>query len=54
LEASHLLADKGWGKTAVFAKQEGDPLDLGNLQAAAEEFRAKRRRGRFDGEPGLV
>jgi hypothetical protein len=39
LEASRLLADRGWGKAAVFAPQEGDPLDLDNLTQAAEEFR---------------
>ncbi len=27
LEASKLLADRGWGKAAVFSPQEGDPLD---------------------------
>ena len=41
LEASKLLADRGWGKAAVFTQQEGDPLDLANVEAAAEEFRAK-------------
>ena len=41
LEASKLLADRGWGKAAVFQPQEGDPLDLANLEQAAEEFRAK-------------
>jgi hypothetical protein len=40
LEASRLLADRGWGKAAVFAPQEGDPLDLSAAEAAAEEFRA--------------
>jgi hypothetical protein len=39
LEASRLLADRGRGKAAVFAPQEGDPLDLDNLEQAAEEFR---------------
>jgi hypothetical protein len=39
LEASRLLADRGWGKAAVFADQEGDPLDLEDVEAAAEEFR---------------
>ena len=41
LEASRLLADRGWGKAAVFAPQEGDPLDLADAEAAAEEFRAR-------------
>ena len=41
LEASRLLADRGWGKAAVFTAQEGDPLDLAGLEGAAEEFRAK-------------
>jgi hypothetical protein len=41
LEASKLLADRGWGKAGVFQPQEGDPLDLAALEGAAEEFRAK-------------
>ena len=41
LEASRFLAERGWGKSAVFAPQEGDPLDLASLEQAAEEFRAK-------------
>jgi hypothetical protein len=40
LDASKLLADRGWGKAAVFAPQEGDPLDLAAMEQAAEEFRA--------------
>jgi hypothetical protein len=40
LEASKLLADRGWGKAAVFSPQEGDPLGLEDAQRAAEEFRA--------------
>jgi hypothetical protein len=38
LEASRLLADRGSDKAAVFAPQEGDPLDLSDTEAAAEEF----------------
>jgi hypothetical protein len=41
LEASKLLADRGWGKAAVYEPQEGDPLDLAAMEEAAEEFRAK-------------
>jgi hypothetical protein len=41
LEASRLLADRGWGKAAAFEPLEGDPLDLAALEGAAEEFRAK-------------
>jgi hypothetical protein len=41
LEAPRLLADRGWGKAAVYEPQEGDPLDLAVLEGAAEEFRAK-------------
>lgn len=41
LEASRLLAERGWGKAAVFAPQEGDPLDWGNVEQAAEEFTAR-------------
>jgi hypothetical protein len=40
LEASRLLADRGWGKAAVYQPQEGDPLDLALAEEAAEEFRA--------------
>jgi hypothetical protein len=40
LEASRLLADRGWGKAAVFAPQEGDPFDLSDAEQAAEEFTA--------------
>ena len=40
LEASRLLADRGWGKAAVYQSQEGDPLDLAAAEQAAEEFRA--------------
>ena len=39
LRASELLADRGWGKAAVYQEQEGDPLDLAELEAAAESFR---------------
>ena len=41
LEASKLLADRGWGKAAAYQTQEGDPLDLALAEQAAEEFRAK-------------
>jgi hypothetical protein len=41
LEASKLLADRGWGKPAADEPQEGDPLDLAVLEGAAEEFRAR-------------
>jgi hypothetical protein len=41
LEASRLLADRGWGKAPTFEPLEGDPLDLAALEGAAEEFRAK-------------
>jgi hypothetical protein len=40
LEASKLLTERGWGKPAAFEPLEGDPLDLGDVEAAAEEFRA--------------
>ena len=32
LEASRLLADRGWGKAAAYEPQEGDPLDLAALE----------------------
>jgi hypothetical protein len=38
LEASKLLADRGWGRAAAFEPLEGDPFDLANLEQAAEEF----------------
>jgi hypothetical protein len=41
LEASRLLADRGWGKAPSFEAQQGDPLDLAVMEQAAEEFRAK-------------
>jgi hypothetical protein len=40
-EASRLLADRGWGKAAVFEPLEGDPFGLEDVEKAAEEFRAK-------------
>jgi hypothetical protein len=52
LEASRLLADRGWGKGSCVRPQEGAPLDLANPEAPAEELRAKRRKGRFGGEHG--
>jgi hypothetical protein len=40
LEASKLLADRGWGKAPTYvAIEEDDPLGLGDVEAAAEEFR---------------
>jgi hypothetical protein len=42
LEASRLLADRGWGKAPTFAAiEEDDPLDLANLEQAAEDFRQR-------------
>jgi hypothetical protein len=44
LEASRLLADRGWGKAPAptyAAIEEGDPLDLASLEQAAEDFRAR-------------
>jgi hypothetical protein len=41
LEASKLLADRGWGKAPNFEPLEGDPLDLAVLEGAAEDFRAR-------------
>jgi hypothetical protein len=38
LEASQLLADRGWGKVANFEPVEGDPLGLEDAERAAEEF----------------
>jgi hypothetical protein len=40
LEASRLLADRGWGKAPAYAAiEEADPLDLASAEQAAEEFR---------------
>ena len=50
LEASRLLADRGWGKAAAYEPQEGDPLDLASMERAAEEFRARVRRLAADPE----
>jgi hypothetical protein len=41
LEASRLLADRGWGKAAVYEPKEADPLGLEDAERAAEWFRAK-------------
>jgi hypothetical protein len=41
LEASRLLADRGWGKAADFEPLDGDPLGLEDVEAAAEEFRKR-------------
>ena len=41
LEASRLLADRGWGKAPTFEPLEGDPLDLAALEGAADEFRRR-------------
>jgi hypothetical protein len=38
---SKLLADRGWGRSAVYQPQEGDPLDLASTEQAAEWFRAE-------------
>jgi hypothetical protein len=42
LEASRLLAERGWGKAAVFAAVEDrDPLGLEDAEQAAGELRAE-------------
>jgi hypothetical protein len=42
LEASRLLADRGWGKAPTYAAiEEEDPLDLASLEQAAEDFRQR-------------
>jgi hypothetical protein len=53
LEASRLLADRGWGKAGNFEPVEGDPLDLSDAEAAAEEFTAKILQ-LADREPGTL
>lgn len=54
LEASKLLADRGWGKAAVYEPQEGDPFDLEEMEAAAEEFRRPGSFSAADAELRLV
>lgn len=39
LEASRLLAERGWGRPAQFQAMEGDPLGFDQLEEAAEKFR---------------
>jgi hypothetical protein len=42
LEASKLLAERGWGKAPAYAAmEEADPLGLEATEEAAAEFRAK-------------
>jgi hypothetical protein len=42
LEASRLVAERGWGKApACAAIEEGDPLGLADVEKTAEAFRAK-------------
>jgi Family of unknown function (DUF5681) len=42
LEASRLLADRGWGKAPAYvAIEEDNPLGLEDVEAAAEEFRRR-------------
>jgi hypothetical protein len=41
LEASRLLADRGWSKPANFEPLEGNPLGLEDVEAAGEEFRPR-------------
>jgi Family of unknown function (DUF5681) len=39
LEASKLLAERGWGRPAQFQAMEGDPLGFDQIEQAAEQFR---------------
>ena len=39
LQASRLLANRGWGRAALFAPREGDPVGWAGVEQAAEEFR---------------
>jgi hypothetical protein len=39
LEA-RVLAERSWGKAAVFQPRQGDPLDPASVEQAAEEFTA--------------
>jgi hypothetical protein len=52
LEASRLPADRGCGKAANFEPLDGDPLDLADMERAAEEFTAKIPRLVDDPESG--
>jgi hypothetical protein len=52
LEASRLLAERGWGKAPAYAAiEEGHPLGLEDVEAAAEEFRSMVLRLAGDAEP---
>jgi hypothetical protein len=56
LEASKLLADRGWGKAAAYEPQE-DPFDLEEVEAAAEgvsEEGSKAGSGRAGERLGLL
>jgi hypothetical protein len=41
LQASRLLAERGWGKPASFESLEADSLGLADAEAAAEALRGK-------------
>jgi hypothetical protein len=54
LEASRLLAERGWGKAPAFAAMEGDPLGFEDLQEAAEDFRRRVLRLAASGDEGTA
>jgi hypothetical protein len=54
LEASRLLAERGWGKAPAFAAMEGDPLGFEDLQEAAEDFRRRVLRLAPSGDEGTT
>ena len=61
LEASRLLAERGWGKAPAFQAMEGDPLGFSEMEEAAEEFRRNivrlvdgRRKGASDRAGGAA
>jgi Family of unknown function (DUF5681) len=55
LEASKLLADRGWGRAPAFeAIGETDPLGFEDLQEAAEDFRRRVIRLASAGDEGTA
>jgi hypothetical protein len=54
LEASKLLAERGWGKAPAYAAiEEDNPLGLEDVEAAAEQFRASIFRLAAEREPEI-
>lgn len=54
LEASRLLAERGWGRPAQFQAMEGDPLGFDQIEEAAEQFRRNVLRLAPSGDEGAA